>query len=237
MAQSTTPSAGAIALTAVAMVAFAGNSLLCRLALRPHAIDPTTFALVRVAAGALVLAVLVRRPRAGSPSHASSRAASWPSALSLAVYAVAFALAYVALAASTGTLALFGAVQITMIASGLLRGERPPPRKWLGFAAATAGLLVLLLPGATAPDPLALSAMLAAGVAWGVYSLRGRGAADPAAATAHNFVRAVPICVLASAVALPFAAVHAEPLGVWLAVGSGAITSGLGYVVWYAALR
>src|SRR5262245_1632215 len=231
MAQSTTPSAGAIALTAVAMVAFAGNSLLCRLALRPHAIDPTTFALVRVAAGALVLTLLVRRPRAGSPSGVASRAASWPSALSLAVYAVAFALAYVALSASTGTLALFGAVQITMIASGLLRGERPPPRKWLGFLAAIAGLLVLLLPGA--PDPLALSAMLAAGVAWGIYSLRGRGAADPAAATAHNFVRAVPICVLASALALPFAEMHAEPGGLWLAVASGAITSGLGYVVWY----
>jgi len=240
MGQST-PGAAAIALTAVAMVAFAGNSLLCRLALAPHAIDPTTFALVRVAAGAVVLMLLVRRPRAsapgGAPSRAASRAASWPSALSLAVYAVAFALAYVALAASTGTLALFGAVQVTMIASALARGERPPPRTWIGFLAATAGLLVLLLPGATAPDPFALSAMLTAGVAWGVYSLRGRGAADPASATAHNFVRAVPICLLASALALPFAAVHAEPRGLWLAIALGAVTSGLGYVVWYSALR
>ena len=236
MAQST-PGAAPIALTAVAMVAFAGNSLLCRLALRPHAIDPTTFALVRVAAGAVVLTLLVRRSRARPPSGAASRAASWPSALGLAVYAVAFALAYVALSASTGTLALFGAVQVTMIASALARGERPPPRTWIGFLAATAGLLVLLLPGATAPDPLALLAMLAAGVAWGVYSLRGRGAADPAAATAHNFVRAVPICLLASALALPFAEVHAEPSGLWLATASGAVTSGLGYVAWYAALR
>src|SRR6185436_2047213 len=113
-----------IALTAVAMVAFAGNSLLCRLALAPHAIDPTTFALVRVAAGAVVLMLLVRRPRASAPGGAASRAASWPSALSLAVYAVAFALAYVALAASTGTLALFVAVQVTMIVSALARGER-----------------------------------------------------------------------------------------------------------------
>lgn len=225
--------ATSLAQCAAAMVAFAGNSLLCRMALRPHAIDPTTFALVRVVAGAAVLALLVRRR---SPSPSGARAASWVSAAWLAAYAVLFALAYVGMSAATGTLALFGAVQVTMLGSGIVHGERPPLRSWIGFVMATAGLLVLLLPGVTAPEPLALGAMLLAGVAWGCYSLRGRGAADPAAATVYNFARAVPFCAFASALALPFAEVHVEAAGVWLAVASGAITSGLGYVLWYAAL-
>ena len=223
----------ALLLAAVAMLAFAGNSLLCRLALRPRAIDPTSFTLLRVASGALVLSLLCARRGA----RATVQAGSWRSALALAGYAVAFALAYVALDAATGTLVLFGAVQVTMLAWGLAHGERPPRLAWIGFAAATAGLALLLLPGVSAPDPAGLALMAVAGISWGVYSLRGRGTADPVAATASNFLRASPMCLLASAVAWPFAMPHIGLDGAVLAVASGAITSGLGYVIWYAAVR
>jgi drug/metabolite transporter (DMT)-like permease len=218
-------------LTALAMLAFAGNSLLCRLALRPRAIDPTTFTLLRVAAGALVLWLLVRSRRSTAPPR------SWASAAALALYAVAFGLAYLALEAATGTLVLFAAVQVTMIGWGLVRGERPPARTWIGFGAAVAGLLALLLPGVQAPDPAGIALMAVAGLCWGIYSLRGRGSADPLGATAANFVRAAPLCLLASAAAALVTAPAARLDGVLLAVASGAVTSGLGYVVWYAALR
>ncbi|HEX6811695.1 MAG TPA: DMT family transporter [Planctomycetota bacterium] len=224
---------GALLLAAVAMVAFAGNSLLCRQALRPRAIDPTSFTLLRIVAGALMLSLLCARRGVRATLHAGS----WRSALALTGYAVAFALAYVALDAATGTLVLFGAVQVTMLAWGLWRGERPPFLAWIGFAAATTGLAALLLPGVTAPDPAGLALMTAAGISWGVYSLRGRGTADPVAATTANFLRAGPMCLVASAFALPFATPHVGLEGAVLACVSGAITSGLGYVIWYAAVR
>ena len=224
---------GALLLTTVAMLAFAGNSLLCRLALRPRAIDPTSFTLLRVVAGALTLSLLCAR----RPARATVQAGSWRSALALAGYAVAFALAYVALDAATGTLVLFGAVQVTMLAWGLAHGERPPRLAWVGFAAATAGLALLLLPGVSAPDPAGLALMAVAGISWGVYSLRGRGVADPVAATASNFLRAGPLCLLASGAALCFATPYFGLEGVVCACVSGAITSGLGYVIWYAAVR
>lgn len=216
------------------MVAFAGNSLLCRLALRPGAIDAASFAAIRIAAGAAMLLPL-NLPRRSLRGIAS--VGSWRSAAALAVYAVLFAFAYVALDAGTGTLALFGAVQLTMIGVGLARGERPHWRTWLGFAAAVAGLLVLLLPTLGTPSLGGLVAMTGAGIAWGIYSLRGRGAADPTLATAGNFLVATPLAAIALLLPLWRGAWHVEPSGLLLALASGAITSGLGYVLWYAALR
>lgn len=228
------PWRGTLLLTALAMMAFAGNSLLCRAALRPGAIDATTFALVRVLAGAAVLLPLALRTL---PLHQVRHAGSWPSAVMLAAYAVAFSLAYRALDASTGTLLLFGAVQVTMLGTARLRGERPPRGTWFGFLLATAGLGILLLPGVHAPDVASALLMVVAGVAWGGYSLRGRGAHDATAATTANFVRALPLCALASLVALTIHPPHATGEGLLLAILSGAITSGLGYVVWYATVR
>lgn len=217
------------ALTTLAMLAFAGNSLLCRAALRPAAIDAATFTLVRLASGALVLWAIVRL-RGGT--HAG--AGRWPSALALFAYAAAFSFAYRDLSAATGALLLFGAVQATMIGHGLARGERLAPRQWLGVAMALAGLVVLLSPGLSAPPPMPAALMLAAGIAWGAYSLRGRCAGDPTRVTAGNFLRAVP---LAAALSLATAAhAHTDVRGLALAIASGALTSGVGYAIWYAAL-
>jgi drug/metabolite transporter (DMT)-like permease len=218
-------------LTAVAMLAFAANSLLCRLALQQDRIDPASFGAIRLAAGALTL-VCVMRGRGARHADAS---AGWVSAAMLFAYAALFSFAYVSLPAGTGALILFGAVQLTMLGAGLLSGERFAPGGWLGMALALAGLAVLLLPGAAAPSLYGAALMAGAGAAWGGYSLRGRGAPDPLAATGASFLRAAPMAVL---LVLPFATrVHADAGGVGLAVASGAVTSGLGYVVWYAALR
>jgi drug/metabolite transporter (DMT)-like permease len=216
-------------LTVLAMLAFAANSLLCRLALAKTSIDPATFTAVRIVSGALVLWLIVRT-RGAQLAHAGS----WTSALALFAYAIAFSLAYVALSAATGALLLFGAVQVTMIGVGLWRGERFRALQWFGFIAALAGLAVLLLPGLTAPPFMGAALMLAAGVAWGVYSLRGKSGGDPTIATAGNFVRAVPAALIGSAIALPW--FHVDAAGLGYAVASGALTSGIGYVIWYSAL-
>ena len=221
-------------LAALAVVAFAGNSLLCRLALRPGWIDAPSFALIRIASGAATL-LLLSALRIGIRN--TMQRGSWMSALALTAYAAPFALAYVELDAGTGALVLFGAVQLTMVTAGIASGERPPLRFWLGFAAAIAGLIVLLLPGATAPSHVGLVWMTVAGVSWGVYSLRGRSTEDPCATTAANFVRATPICILVSAFSAPSLPITMEPNGILIAALSGAIPSGLGYVVWYAAVR
>ncbi len=221
-------------LAALAVLAFAGNSLLCRLALRPGWIDAPSFALIRIASGAATL-LLLSTMRIGM--RKTLQCGSWMSAVALTAYAAPFALAYVELDAGTGALVLFGAVQITMITAGIAGGERPPLRFWLGFAAAIAGLVVLLLPGATAPSLAGLLWMTVAGVSWGVYSLRGRSAEDPCATTAANFVLATPICVVLSVFCAASTPVVMEPNGALAAALSGAIPSGLGYVVWYAAVR
>ena len=221
-------------LTAAALTAFAGNSLLCRAALRGSAIDPDgaidpgLFTAVRIAAGVAVLVPLAKS------SGRANKQGSWVSALALAAYAVLFSFAYVELGAGLGSLLLFGAVQTTMLGTGIARGERPSPRVWQGLLAAVAGLCVLLLPGASGSFGGALM-MLGAGVAWGVYSLRGRGSRDPLATTAGNFARA--IWFAAPAALLQAHGVHATLSGLLLAAVSGALTSGLGYVAWYAALR
>lgn len=216
-------------LTVLAMLAFAANSLLCRLALATTSIDPATFTSVRIVSGALVLWLIVR-----SRGAQLSQAGSWTSALALFAYAIAFSLAYVVLSAATGALLLFGAVQVTMIGVGLWRGERFRPLQWIGFTAALCGLAVLLLPGLTAPPLVGAALMLSAGAAWGVYSLRGKSGGDPKIATAGNFARAVPAALVASAISLPW--FQADTAGLVYAVVSGALTSGVGYVIWYSAL-
>jgi drug/metabolite transporter (DMT)-like permease len=217
------------AFTAAAMIAFAGNSLLCRLALRDTTIDAASFTAIRVASGALVLAVIVTLRR-GSPM----RAGSWLSALALFVYAIFFSFAYLTLPAGTGALVLFAAVQATMIGRAFAAGERFRPIQSFGLLVAVGGLVVLVLPGLGAPDPLAAAMMALAGAAWGVYSLRGRGVADPLAATAGNFLRAVPFALLVALAASGSRSL--DPAGVVWALASGALASGLGYAIWYAAL-
>ena len=220
------------ALTALTMGAFAANSVLCRLALRETGIDAATFTAVRLTAGALMLWVVVR-----ARGRASRSGGGWASAAALFAYAAAFSFAYLTLTTGTGALLLFGAVQLTMIGYGRARGERLSAVQTAGLVLALAGLVYLVLPGLTAP-PLGPAALMAAsGVAWGVYSLRGRSTADATAATASNFLRAAPMAVaLGAALALSGAAVRPDGRGLAYAVLSGAVTSGLGYVVWYAVL-
>jgi drug/metabolite transporter (DMT)-like permease len=220
-----------LALTALAMIAFAANSLLCRLALRDTGIDPASFTLIRMVSGALVLWLILR---VRAPTSTASRG-DWCSAAALFAYAIAFSYAYVGLSAGAGALLLFGSVQATMILYSLWRGERFGPWQCLGFALAIAGLLALVAPGVSAPPWSAAVLMVLAGMAWGVYSLRGRGNTDPLATTAGNFLRSVPMAAGAALLALPWLAVDVR--GAVLAVLSGAFASGVGYAIWYAALR
>jgi drug/metabolite transporter (DMT)-like permease len=221
-----------VALTTLALVAFAGNSLLCRLALTRTTIDAASFTSIRLIAGALTLAVLVRLQH--GPGR-RERAGSYTSAIALFVYAAAFSAAYTSLTTGTGALLLFGAVQATMISAGFVAGERLNGVQMTGLLLAYAGLIALVLPGLTAPPPLAALLMVTAGIAWGVYSLRGRGSDDPTAVTAGNFLRAVPITLMLSAIL--FSSHRIDLNGSVLAATSGAVTSGIGYAVWYGALR
>jgi len=216
-------------LTLLAMIAFASNSLLCRAALKHTSIDAATFTFVRIFSGAAVLWVLIKMRKV-----TSKESGNWWSGLALFVYAAAFSFAYVDLAAGTGALLLFGAVQATMILWGFGKGERLDAIQIVGLLLAAAGLVVLLFPGLAAPPIGGSILMLAAGLAWGVYSLRGKSSRDAIAATAGNFLRAVPFAALVSVLMLP--KMHLDSLGITYAVISGAITSGLGYVLWYAAL-
>ncbi|MCC8430005.1 DMT family transporter [Reyranella aquatilis] len=216
-------------LTTFAMLAFASNSLLCRVALRDTAIDAATFTSIRLASGALVLWILLR-----SRGRQPLAAGSWPMAAMLFAYAVCFSFAYRDLTAATGALLLFGAVQLTMTAYGLFSGERLAGLRLVGVLVAIAGLVWLLLPGLSAPPYIAAALMLAAGLAWGIYSLLGRSAGDPTAATGGNFIRAVPFAAIVSLAVASQAS--PDPTGLIYAVISGAVTSGLGYVLWYAAL-
>jgi drug/metabolite transporter (DMT)-like permease len=218
------------ALTAVALLAFAGNSLLCRLALQGAHADPAAFTLIRLASGAAALWFVLRAGR--RDTHIGG---DWRAALALFIYAIAFSFAYVSLSAGTGALLLFGSVQASMLLVGSLKGERPGVLQGLGLAGAVAGLVYMVLPGVEAPSPLGAALMLAAGTAWGMYSLRGRRAGDPVAATAGNFLRAVPLAVVATL--LFVSRLEVDALGWTLALVSGVITSGLGYVVWYKALK
>jgi drug/metabolite transporter (DMT)-like permease len=221
------------ALTAAALVGFAANSLLCRMALGPRLVDAATFTSIRIVSGAVAL-FIVGRMAAPARNADVSPAGSWASAAALFVYAAAFSFAYLRIGAGVGALLLFGAVQATMLAWGLRRGERLQWPEWAGLTAAVAGLVALVAPGLSAPDTVGAVLMIAAGIAWGAYSLRGRGASRPLAATASNFARAVPLaCALSIAL---LGSAHADPHGALLAATSGALTSGVGYSLWYAAL-
>ena len=216
-------------LTTLAMLAFAGNSVLCRLALDTTAIDPAGFTSLRLISGAAVLWLLVTLRGGGAFSHGS-----WPSALALFAYAAGFSWAYIHLDAGLGALLLFAAVQVTMIGTSVARGERLTLPQQVGMTLALLGLIALLLPGSSAPPLPAALSMLAAGIAWGIYSLRGRGASNPTAVTAGNFLRAAPLAILLSLALLQ--SQNLDSQGVLYALASGAVTSGLGYAVWYAAL-
>lgn len=217
--------------TVAALVAFAANSILCRLALRGGAIDPASFSTIRFASGAVVLLLLTARSR----RPVFPMLGSWLLACLLALYALPFAFAYTQLTTGTGALILFGSVQTTMVIGALGSGERPRAIQWAGLLLAVAGLVYLVSPGLAAP-PLGPALLMAvAGASWGIYSLRGRGTADPLALTAGNFLRAVPLVALGSVATLSRA--HADAKGVSLALASGILASGLGYVAWYAALR
>jgi len=222
-----------VILTAFTMIAFAANSLFCRMALTDPLIDPVSFTTMRLVSGALVL-IPISRLVAESKSQQDAHG-SWASGFALFAYAAAFSLAYVSLNAGMGALILFGAVQVTMIVAALKSGEKLGLAQWVGSVTAIGGLIYLVLPGLSAPDPVGALLMCVSGVAWGVYSIRGKGVAAPVAMTAGNFLRAAPFAILASAIA--FSRTRVELNGVLLAVISGVVTSGLGYVLWYKALR
>jgi drug/metabolite transporter (DMT)-like permease len=217
-----------IALTSLAMIAFAGNSLLCRAALKHTSIDPASFTTIRLISGAVMLS-LVARMRRG----AGTGTGNWLSAFALFAYAAGFSFAYLSLPAATGALLLFGAVQATMIGHGVWVGERLRRLQLVGLMLASGGLVGLLLPGLSRPPLYGAVLMLGAGVAWGVYSLRGKSAGDPTKVTAGNFLRAVPIAAALSVLMLKGALDNA---GFWYAVSSGALASGIGYAIWYTAL-
>lgn len=223
------PLARTLLLTALAMLAFAGNSLLCRLALKETTIDAVSFTAIRIASGALMLWLLLRLRR--QPLAATG---NWRAAAALFIYAAAFSYAYLQLDAGAGALLLFGAVQLCMVVVGLLRGERLNLQQALGFALATGGLVVLLLPGASAPPLVGGLLMLLSGLAWGAYTLLGRQAGLPLTATAGNFIRALPLAAL---FLLPFIGqLQLDVPGLIYALLSGALTSGIGYAIWYSAV-
>ena len=218
--------------TIFALVCFAFNSILCRLALRTDEIDAPSFTVVRLVAGAVTLFAIASF---FGKKQAEKGKASWLSAFLLFAYAICFSFAYLSLTTATGALILFGTVQLTLIILALFEGERPRALEWFGLILALGGLVYLLFPGLESPPPAYAVLMILAGVAWGFYTLRGKGSTNPLADTAGNFARSVPFVVLA---ALPFLAnVHLSAKGVLLAVLSGAVASGIGYSVWYAALK
>jgi drug/metabolite transporter (DMT)-like permease len=219
--------------TLLAMLAFAGNSLLCRMALKHTAIDAASFTTIRLLSASVVLALLC-----GFKRSVWTGGGNWPSALALFAYAAGFSFAYISLSAGTGALLLFGAVQATMIGYGIYKGERLKGLRLGGFVLALVGLVILVLPGLSAPPLLSSVSMLLAGAAWGVYSLRGKCIRNPLTATAGNFVRTVPFTLLLSLVAglLMRSSFSLDNAGLAYAVLSGGLTSGIGYAIWYKAL-
>jgi len=218
--------------TIFALVCFAFNSILCRLALKTDEIDAPSFTVIRLVSGAVALFVIYSFL---GKKDAPKGEGNWLSAGFLFAYAICFSFAYLGLTTATGALILFGSVQLTMIIFALVKGERPRGSEWLGLIFAFGGLVYLVFPGLESPPFLNSILMVSAGISWGFYSLRGKGSKNPLADTAGNFLRTVPFVVL---IALPFAAqIHLSPKGILLAVLSGAIASGIGYSVWYGALR
>lgn len=212
------------------MIAFAANSVLCRLALGTHAIDAAAFTLLRLLSGAVVLFFITLLPTSGQPASKGS----WSSALMLFLYAVSFSYAYLSLDTGTGALLLFGAVQITMITLSLFSGSRMHVAEWIGVVIAFTGFVYLVLPGITTPSALGFMLMTVAGIAWGIYTLKGRRSKNPLADTAYNFIRTMPLVLVLSF--FTFSNMYYTQDGVVLALISGGITSGIGYTIWYIAL-
>jgi drug/metabolite transporter (DMT)-like permease len=219
--------------TAFALVAFAANSILNRLALGGNTIDASSYIAIRLVAGAFTLYGINAFSKQNS--HLILRGVSPASAFYLFLYGVAFSFAYRSLTSGTGAFILFGTVQVTMLTVLLLRGERPHISEWLGLLLAIGGLTYLVFPGLSAPDPFGAVLMLTAGVAWGFYTLRGKGVKDPLETTALNFILAIPMVLLVQVFTFPKS--HFSTEGVLYALLSGAIASGVGYVIWYAALK
>jgi drug/metabolite transporter (DMT)-like permease len=218
--------------TIFALVCFAFNSILCRLALKTDEIDAPSFTVIRLISGAVILFIINSSIRREKKIVVPG---NWLSAFFLFAYAICFSFAYLGLTTATGALILFGAVQLAMMIAALVKGERPQILEWLGLVLAFGGLVYLVFPGLESPPVLSAALMISAGIAWGFYTLRGRTATNPLADTSGNFLRSVPMVML---VALPFLAqIHLSPKGALLAVSSGAIASGIGYSVWYAALK
>ena len=222
-----------IGYTAFALVAFAFNSILCRMALRGGEADAAGFTAVRLASGAVALIVISYFFSKGK--GANSKRGNWISAFFLFAYAICFSFAYVGLTAATGALILFSSVQFTMIAVALYRGDRPSSLEWFGLLSALGGLLYLVFPGLSSPPLFASLLMAAAGMAWGFYTLRGKGSSDPLGDTTGNFIRAVPMIAVAS---IPYLqSINLSTPGIVLAILSGAVASGVGYTIWYAVLK
>ena len=218
--------------TSFALVAFAFNSILCRLALGTNAIDAPGFTFIRLMSGAVTLFLISSFL---TKKEAKTKGGNWLSAFFLFAYAICFSFAYVNLTTATGALILFGCVQATMIFAALAAGERPKILEWFGLLAALGGLIYLVFPGLSAPPVFSSFLMAIAGISWGFYTLRGRQSTNPLADTTGNFVRSIPLIALT---VLPFLPnISLTNRGIFLAVLSGAIASGLGYSVWYAALK
>jgi len=215
-----------------AMVAFASNSLLNRFALGQDAIDAASYTTIRLTSGAVMLFMIASLQRKKGRNILRG---SWISAAFLFLYAITFSIAYLSLTTGTGALILFGSVQVTMIVAALRGGERPHVMEWIGLFLALGGLVYLVFPGLTAPSPLGSALMIVAGIAWGFYSIRGRGSQNPLGDTAGNFVYSVPMVLIA--LLFSFKNIAISSSGVMYAVLSGALASGVGYVIWYAALR
>jgi len=217
--------------TGLALIAFAANSVLCRLALGEEAIDASSFTVIRLLSGATVLLIIIsiKRNQAGNPTKGS-----WPASLMLFLYAITFSFAYITLDTGTGALILFGSVQITMILLSLVSGARLHITEWVGIAAAFTGFVYLVLPGVTAPSTIGFILMTIAGIAWGIYTLMGRGSKYPLMDTAYNFLRTMPLVILLGVFTIDVA--HYSFEGIMFAVISGGIASGIGYTIWYIAL-
>ncbi len=219
--------------TAFALTAFAFNSILCRLALGTQEIDAAGFTIVRLISGAVALVFI---SSLYDKKLSITKRGNWISAFFLFAYAICFSFAYINLTTATGALILFGSVQTTMIAAAFFTGEKPKIAEWFGLIFAVGGLIYLVFPGLSAPPLVSSALMMFAGISWGFYTLRGRGGSTNALAdTTGNFLRTIPMIVLT---ALPFVSqIHSSPKGILLAVLSGAIASGIGYAVWYHALK
>lgn len=220
--------------TAFALVAFAFNSILCRLALKADEIDAVSFTAIRLVSGAVTLIAI-----SGFFNKADNKGrGSWVSAFFLFAYAICFSIAYLSLTTATGALILFSSVQFTMIFVGLLRGERPGAMEWIGLALALGGLIWLVFPGLTAPPVLSSALMAAAGIAWGIFTLRGRGSKNAIGEMSGNFLRSVPMIIIVMLITLPFFyQIKVSQNGIIFAALSGAVASGIGYLVWYAVLK